>query len=236
VFALGVVLFQALAGVLPFDAPTLEALAVRVLTGDLPPLETMRPDLPPALVEVVRRALAPHREERVPTARALAEALSPFRAAVPLPDSSALGHAATVLSVAAAPAGDAIVPAASLPPGVRQTQRVFFSIAGAMIGILLAVAAGVVVAHSRGRATAAAAAATSNPPVSATREPASSVTLVPAVDWAVPASAARSNQALEARRVGPASTASTPSASAPTSGARSSAAHNLGLSEDNPFR
>src|SRR6516225_5049116 len=72
VFALGVVLFQALAGVLPFDAPTLEALAVRVLTGDLPPLETMRPDLPPALVEVVRRALAPHREERVPTARALA--------------------------------------------------------------------------------------------------------------------------------------------------------------------
>jgi serine/threonine-protein kinase len=237
VFALGVVLFQALAGVLPFDAPTLEALAVRVLTGELPPLQSMRPDLPPALVEVVGRALARRREERTPTAKALADALSPFRAAVPLPNSSALGHAATVLSVAPGASGGAPIAAMpSFPPGVKRARRMLFSIAGGTIGILLAVAVGLVLAHSRSGSLASATAAPSNASASAsTRVAPPAVSLAPAVDWAVAASAARSSPALEAHKAGPGSTAPTvPSASA--SGARPSPAQNLGLSEDNPFR
>ncbi len=79
VFALGVVLFQGLTGKLPFDAPTLEALALRVLAGGPTPIGSLRPDLPAPLVAVVARALAPQPALRYPSAQALAEALGPFR-------------------------------------------------------------------------------------------------------------------------------------------------------------
>jgi serine/threonine-protein kinase len=79
VFALGVVLYQCLSGRLPFEASTLEALSVRVFNGTVTPIETWCPELPPALAAVVVRALAVSREDRYPSARALAEALQPFR-------------------------------------------------------------------------------------------------------------------------------------------------------------
>jgi serine/threonine-protein kinase len=74
-----VVLFEALAGVRPFEAPTLEALAIRMTAGTATPIESIRPDLPAALAEVVRRAIDPDRAQRLPSARALVDALGPFR-------------------------------------------------------------------------------------------------------------------------------------------------------------
>jgi serine/threonine protein kinase len=245
VFALGVVLFQALAGVLPFDAPTLEALAVRMLTAQPPPLETLRPDLPAALVGVVRRALATARDDRIPTAKALADALSPFRAPVPLPNSSTLPLAPTMLSPAhAAPVSLLANPMVATPrvtpsvlPGVSQTRRMVYSIGAAAVGAFLAVATGLVVAHSRARATITSSGSTAASrgfgPTGAPPDPSSAFTLTPPLDSLVP-SPARLNQ--EGHTSAAWSPLSPPSASASTSDARTSPAHNLGLSEDNPFR
>jgi serine/threonine-protein kinase len=80
VFALGAVLFECLGGQPPYMAASVYAIGARLVTGANTPLNTLRPDLDPALVEVVHRAIAADPKQRIPSARALIEALAPFRA------------------------------------------------------------------------------------------------------------------------------------------------------------
>jgi serine/threonine protein kinase len=238
VFALGVVLFQTLTGILPFDGPTLEALALRMLTGELPPLDQLRPDLPPALIDVVRRSLAPLRDNRIPTAKALAEALSPFRALVPVPSSTGLGHAATVASNTAVASNGPMVAAPSLPPGVPRPRRAVLPAVAGVVTILIAVA--IVLILARPRASSVATSPSLAPPPAASAlpsvqpSPAPVVSLAPASDLAAASAAGRMDRVIDARKL-PGATASAPSATSSAS-ARPSAARNLGLSEDNPFR
>jgi serine/threonine protein kinase len=235
VFALGVVLFQSLTGVLPFDGPTLEALALRVLSGTRPDVQTLRPDLPPALVEVVHHALAPLRDNRFPTAEAFAEALSPFRAPAAWPPNEDLGHAATIVS--SPPMGSAgPMVAPSIPVGVPRDRRVVPLVAGVAI-ILVAVAGALVIARVRAPALATSFRSPSALPsaVGIARpvvpEPSAALTLEPATEPAVPSPA----PSPPPRALPAAARLASPSATASAS-ARPSAAHNLGLSEDNPFR
>jgi eukaryotic-like serine/threonine-protein kinase len=77
-WSVGVVLFELLAGVRPFQGDT-EADLVSAIQGDAPPpLQTLRPDVPPALARVVDRCLVRDPAHRYPDARAL---LSDLRAA-----------------------------------------------------------------------------------------------------------------------------------------------------------
>jgi serine/threonine-protein kinase len=78
VYAMGVILYEALSGRVPYVAESVGALAVRMLTTPPEPLSNLRPDLPPELVDVVMRSIARDRDERYPTMRALIEALAPF--------------------------------------------------------------------------------------------------------------------------------------------------------------
>jgi serine/threonine protein kinase len=78
VYAMGVILYEALSGRVPYVAESVGALAVRMLTTPPEPLSKLRPDLPPELVGVVMRSIARDRDERYPTMRALIEALAPF--------------------------------------------------------------------------------------------------------------------------------------------------------------
>jgi serine/threonine protein kinase len=78
VYAMGVILYEALSGRVPYVAESVGALAVRMLTTPPEPLSKLRPDLPPELVDVVMRSIARDRDERFPTMRALIEALAPF--------------------------------------------------------------------------------------------------------------------------------------------------------------
>jgi serine/threonine protein kinase len=98
VYAMGVILYEALSGRVPYVAESVGALAVRMLTTPPEPLSRLRPDLPPELVEVVMRSIARDRDERYPTIRALIEALAPFTAGevtgVMERPSKALGRAA----------------------------------------------------------------------------------------------------------------------------------------------
>jgi serine/threonine protein kinase len=77
-YSLGVVLYEMLAGVRPFEAGTFSELARRVQNDPPPALRMFRPDVPEALERVVMRALAKKPDDRFPNAEAFANALVPF--------------------------------------------------------------------------------------------------------------------------------------------------------------
>lgn len=73
VYALGVVLFEALTGQAPFQAGDAAAMAMAHLNAAVPRISTINPDLPEACQEIIDRALAKHPDERYQTAGALAQ-------------------------------------------------------------------------------------------------------------------------------------------------------------------
>ncbi|MBX3248816.1 MAG: DUF2378 family protein [Myxococcales bacterium] len=79
-YAVGVILFECLAGQLPFHADNYHALLQSILAREAPSLVTLVPTIDPKLAAVVARALAKRPEDRYPDARAMWEALVPFGA------------------------------------------------------------------------------------------------------------------------------------------------------------
>jgi len=75
IYSLGLVLYEALAGVNPLRRDKSLATLDAVRSPEIPPLAEQRPDLPHELVEQVHWALCPDREDRPETARAFFEAL-----------------------------------------------------------------------------------------------------------------------------------------------------------------
>ena len=82
-YALGAMLFQLLAGRLPFEAPTMGELLRRAATEPAPDLARLCPALPPALCALVARLLAKAPADRPPDAQAVVEALQAIAAAWP---------------------------------------------------------------------------------------------------------------------------------------------------------
>ena len=74
VYALGVMLYEALAGQPPFVAVSPSDLIVAILHGKVTPLRVYRPELGDEVVAVVTRAMARARDARYGSARELAEA------------------------------------------------------------------------------------------------------------------------------------------------------------------
>jgi len=90
-FSLGIVLYQMLTGVPPFDGSSVAAVCAQILTSD--PVEPSRrnPSLPPGLDHIVMRCLAKKPEDRYPTGDALAASLYPLARRAPvLPPASNL--------------------------------------------------------------------------------------------------------------------------------------------------
>ncbi|MBI2898338.1 MAG: protein kinase [Deltaproteobacteria bacterium] len=74
-YSVGVILYEGLAGVAPFEAESPEEILSLIVMGACAPLEETAPDVPVELARIVHRAMARDREERFPTAWELKEAL-----------------------------------------------------------------------------------------------------------------------------------------------------------------
>jgi protein kinase-like protein/CHASE2 domain-containing protein len=74
-FALGVTLFQLLAGQLPFRADSMTGLMDKIANSEHPPLPTIRPELPPCVSSIIDRALQKEPAKRYASAGEMARAL-----------------------------------------------------------------------------------------------------------------------------------------------------------------
>jgi serine/threonine protein kinase len=75
IYSVGIILFEALAGFVPFDSENMGDLLIKVIRGKPPPLHHIAPQLGEALCSVVDKALARNREHRYSDAAEMHEAL-----------------------------------------------------------------------------------------------------------------------------------------------------------------
>jgi serine/threonine-protein kinase len=126
IYALGISLYELLAGKQPFWADTLPQLCAAILTGIPRPLREARPDVPEPLAHVVERAYARERGNRYQSIAEFVIALAPFApprsqntiervariGGLPLPQVGSSG----VFPAAAAPVAAPVTGAAPAPP------------------------------------------------------------------------------------------------------------------------
>ena len=72
IYSLGIVLFEMLTGVVPFDSPTTTAIVVKHVNDPPPPPRTLNPKISPAVESVMLRALEKRRDARPQTAGEMA--------------------------------------------------------------------------------------------------------------------------------------------------------------------
>jgi serine/threonine-protein kinase len=261
VYALGVVLYECLAGRRPFEAETLPHLAVLIAEGNYTPVSHARPGIPVELDAVIAGALSADRSLRYRSASAFAEALdfvvqrNSFANPTQLqgissmpPSMPALPHAATAVVPSFVPArpaqagtpapverGTAIEPQRRLPR-LTVTLGVALLLAGAGFALWkssVRPVTGVETSDQAGPHAAAppAASGPTDKPAEPRAEPVVTASLEPLPAASASASAASPTSDTPKARVGGNPTASAVPALVPS---RRSAAH--GLSEENPFR
>jgi serine/threonine protein kinase len=78
VFAAALVLYELVAGRAAYPSAPLPIMLERLTRGLIEPIETVRPNLPPTLVSIMKRAASADASQRHPSARALADDLTNF--------------------------------------------------------------------------------------------------------------------------------------------------------------
>ena len=72
IYSLGVVLFEMIAGKVPFDGPNAPQILVQTLSSDpFPDIRDINPDVPPQLAVMIRRMCVKEPDRRIPTPAAL---------------------------------------------------------------------------------------------------------------------------------------------------------------------
>jgi len=172
VYALGVILYECLAGVRPFEAETLAHLAILIHTGQPLPIAQHRADLPLGFAALVHDAMATDRGRRTQTAdelRSLLERYGPvgFRSQIrnsPLPPPSIVP--ARALSTSAA--GVSLLPAAP----TKAPKSVLLVVSALGLGTAVAVGGGLWWLHSSSPAIEVGSALPMQPLAPATSAPA----------------------------------------------------------------
>ncbi len=139
IYSLGAVLYQALTGVLPFDAATPMGVLFKHINDPLPPPRSHRPDLPPSLEAVLYRALDKDPDRRYQKASDLAADLRrPLAAPLPAPPPTAVGEHLMALPRTRRPETP---PAAASRPR-RRAPWLLMVVLGLLLMLLSAIALG----------------------------------------------------------------------------------------------
>jgi hypothetical protein len=152
VYACGVIMYELLAGVPPFDGATYAVLVAKLLTQEPPLLTEYRPGLSPKLVAAVHRALEKDPQKRFQSAEA-------FSAALPQPNSAS----AVELATTQASGGRARAMPVARPGGQRRKWPLLAASIAMLAGVATATA--IIVAQNKAPAT------TTEPPQPAKVEP-----------------------------------------------------------------
>ncbi len=78
IYSVGVMLYQLLTARLPFCDSNYNRVLLQIVTGDFPPIDQVRPDLPPELVAIVHRAMAKNVDDRYPDCHSFMQELQQF--------------------------------------------------------------------------------------------------------------------------------------------------------------
>ncbi len=78
IYACGIILYQMLAGRVPFDSTSVHTVIYRIMNEDPPPFSQFRSDLPADLEQIVRRAITRNRDHRYQSVADFAHALTPY--------------------------------------------------------------------------------------------------------------------------------------------------------------
>lgn len=85
-FSLGIVLYQMITGLRPFDGSSVGAVCAQILSSEPVPPTRQNPSLPPAIDHIIMRCLAKNPADRYPSGEALAASLYPLARHVPIPE------------------------------------------------------------------------------------------------------------------------------------------------------
>jgi serine/threonine-protein kinase len=148
IWALGIIVFELLAGRVPFYAETIPEVCIKVAIQPPPPLRSFRPDAPEGLQAVIAMCLEKARERRYQNTADLALALSPFgskRAKVSVEritdiiQTAGLSVTAPALPAPPAPASqprvETMAPLGRTTPGAKSGKAVVRA-AFAVVGVL----------------------------------------------------------------------------------------------------
>ena len=86
IYSLGVVMYEMLAGEVPYTGDTLGEIAIKHMSASPAPLHEVNPDIPDGLEEITMKAMATRIEDRYQSASELADALEEFLHAARKPE------------------------------------------------------------------------------------------------------------------------------------------------------
>jgi predicted Ser/Thr protein kinase len=106
IYSLGVMLYEMLSGRAPFEADSAMTLMMMHIQDPVPDLEQVRPDVPPALMAVILKALEKDRSNRYQTAAEFAQALRNVNSEAPIARAAAAAPIAALTEVLDTSAND----------------------------------------------------------------------------------------------------------------------------------